>query len=584
MKKKSLLLMLTLLLVLSAFLAACSSGDSADEPADTDTEPTEENTGDEGGDAEGDTGEAQTGGTLTYGIDAPPEGLFNWAFYGIQTDAYILELMDEGLIQYDENLEPQPNLASWETEDNKTYTFTFEQGVMWHDGVELTVHDWVFALETIADPDYDGPRYANVQTIEGAPAYNAGEADSISGLNVIDDYTIEVTFDEARINNLVNVWSYPMSRAQFEGIPVAEMSASEQVRTKPVGLGPFKVDSITPGEAVIMTKFEDYWKGEPNLDGINVQVIDNTTTVGALGNGDIDMIALQPVNGPEVEELENVEIVTYPGLSYYYVGFKLGTFNAETNEIVEDKEKYADVNLRKAMAHAIDRQSWIDAFFFGYGSPVNGPVPSNHWIAADPEELPTYEYDPEKAKELLAEAGYEDVNGDGFVEDPNGEEFVAKFSHYATGNPTFETRAQAIVQFWQEVGINAELEMAEVNLYYDMIEKDDPSIETFFGGWGTGADPDPTALWGSDQLWNYPRYKNEESDQLLADALDLEVVGDDRDARKDIYVEWQKMIAEDVPMIFIAELEEIMALNERVQNVEYDVSGSNSPHEWSIAQ
>ncbi|MFB1081372.1 oligopeptide ABC transporter substrate-binding protein [Jeotgalibacillus sp. JSM ZJ347] len=583
MKKKSLLLMLTLLLVLSAFLAACSSDEGSSEPAENESETAEEGSEEEGTEEEA-TGEAQPGGTLTYGVDSPPEGLFNWAFYGIVTDADILGLFDENLIEFDENLAPQPNIASWETEDNKTFTFTFEQGVMWHDGVELTVNDWVFALETIAHPDYDGPRYANVQTIEGAPAFRDGEADSISGINVIDDYTIEITFDQARVNNLVNLWTYPMSKAQFEGIPVAEMSASEQVRTKPVGLGPFKVDSITPGEAVIMTKFEDYWKGEPMLDGINVQVIDNTTTVGALGNGDIDMMSLQPVNAAEVEELDNVEVVTYPGLSYYYIGFKLGTFNPETNEIVEDKDKYADVNLRKAMAHAIDRESWIDAFFFGYGSPVNGPVPSNHWIAADPSELATYEYDPEKAKELLAEAGYEDTNGDGFVEDPNGEEFTAKFSHYDTGNPTFETRAQAIVQFWEAVGIKTELEMSEVNLYYDDIEKDAESIETFFGGWGTGADPDPTALWGSDQLWNYPRYKNEESDKLLADALDIEVVGDDQQARKDLYVQWQQMVAEDVPMIFIAELQEIVALSDRVQNVEYDVSGQNSPHEWSIAQ
>ncbi|TFD97606.1 oligopeptide ABC transporter substrate-binding protein [Jeotgalibacillus sp. R-1-5s-1] len=573
MKKKSLLLMLAMLLILSAFLAACSSDNA--EPAETDNETETE---------DGTAGEAQSGGTLTYGFETAPEGLFNPAFYGIATDAEVLALFDEALITYDENLQPEPGIASWETEDNKVFTFTFEQGVMWHDGVELTVNDWVFALETIASPDYDGQRYSNVQTIEGAEAFRNGEADSISGLNVIDDYTIEITFDQARVNNLVNVWSYPMSRAQFEGIPVAEMSASEQVRTKPVGLGPFKVTNVIPGEAVEMVKFEDYWRGEPKLDGINIRVLDSSTIVGALGQGDIDMVTLAPVNAPEVEELDNVEVITAPGLTYYYIGFKLGTFNNETKEITEDKEKYADLNLRKAMAHAIDRQAWVDAFFFGYGKPIDGPVPSNHWIAADSADLETYDYDPERAKELLEEAGYVDVDGDGFVEDPNGEPFVAKFSHYATGNPTFETRAQAIVQYWQEVGINAELEMTEVNLYYEMIEKDDPAMETFFGGWGTGADPDPTALWGSDQLWNYPRFKNEESDKLLADALNVDVVGTDEELRKDLYVQWQQLVASEVPMIFIAELDEIWGLSDRVENVTFDVSGYNNPYEWSLAQ
>ncbi|MDG5472981.1 ABC transporter substrate-binding protein [Jeotgalibacillus sp. ET6] len=575
MKKKSLQLLMIMLLILSAFLAACSSDSSSEN---------ENETGGETSDGEEGSEEGASGGTLTYGFESAPEGLFNPAFYGIVTDADVIDLFDEALFTYDENLQPEPGIASWETEDNKVFTFTFEQGVMWHDGVELTVEDWVFALETIAHPDYDGSRYANVQTIEGAPAFREGEADSISGLNVVDEYTLEITFDEARVNNLVNVWSYPMSRAQFEGIEVADMSASEQVRQNPVGLGAFKVDNIVPGESIELVKFEDYWRGEPKLDGINIRVLDSSTVVGALGQGDIDMISLAPVNGEEVEALDNVEVITYPGLSYYYVGFKLGTFNSETNEITEDKEKYADLNLRKAMAHAINRQEWIDAFFFGYGSPVDGPVPSSHWIAADSADLSTYEYDPEKAKELLAEAGYEDVNGDGFVEDPNGDEFIAKFSHYQTTNPTFETRAQAIVQYWQEVGIQAEVEMTEVNLYYDMVEKDDPAIETFFGGWSTGADPDPTGLWGSDQIWNYPRYKNEESDKLLADALNIEVVGDDEEARAEIYKEWQQLISEDVPMIFIAELQEIAALSSRVDNVTYDVSGPNLPYEWSVTE
>ncbi|TDL35324.1 oligopeptide ABC transporter substrate-binding protein [Jeotgalibacillus sp. S-D1] len=569
MKKKSLLLMLAMLLVLSAFLAACSSDN-----------------GNEGDNEEGsgEEGEAAKGGTLTYGFETAPEGLFNWAFYGIATDADVLNLFDESLISYDENLQPEPGIASWETEDNKTFTFTFEQGVMWHDGVELTVNDWVFALETIAHPDYDGPRYANVQTIEGAPAFNAGDADSISGLKVIDDYTLEITFDEARVNNLVNVWSYPMSEAQFKDIPVAEMSASPQVRQNPVGLGPFKVENIIPGESIEMVKFDDYWKGEPNLDGIVIQVLDSSTIVGAIGQGDIDMVYLAPVNGEEVEALDNVEVITYPGLSYYYVGFKLGTFNAETKEIKEDKAKYEDLNLRKAMAHAINREEWIDAFFFGYGDPIDGPVPSNHWIAAASEDLETYEYDPEKAKEILADAGYKDIDDDGFVEDPNGEKFVAKFSHYQTTNPTFETRAQAIVQYWEEVGIKSELEMVEINLYYDMIEKDDEAIETFFGGWGTGTDPDPTALWGSDQLWNYPRFKNEESDKLLADALNVDIVGTDQEARKDLYIEWQNLVTENLPMIFVAELQEIVALSDRAENITFDVSGYNSPHEWSLKQ
>ncbi|CEG22253.1 Oligopeptide-binding protein AppA precursor [Planococcus massiliensis] len=578
-KNKSLLWLFAMILVVSAFLAACGGddGDTSSKDSKKEDGTTEDKAAD---------GEPQKGGTLVYGIDAPPEGLFSTAFYGIQTDFDVISLFDESLINYNENLEPEPNVASWTTEDNKVFNFKFEEGVKWHNGEELTVNDWVFAFETLADPDYDGPRYTNVQTIEGAEAYRNGEADTISGVEVINDYEVKITFDEARVNNLTNLWSYPLPESVLGDVPVAEMSASEWVRSTPIGIGPFKVDKIVPGESVEFSRFDEYWNGEVNLDKIVLRVIDNSSVVGALQNGDIDMISLQPVSGPEVEPLENVEIVTYPGLSYYYVGFKLGKFDNATQTITEELPKYQSKELRQAMMYAINRQEWVDAFFFGYANVVNKPVPTSHWNAADDAEadLNTYEYDPEKAKEMLDAAGYVDTNDDGFREDPNGDEFVVKFSHYATGNPTFESRAQAITQYWEEVGIKSELEMVEVNLYYDMIEKDDPSIETFFGGWGTGTDPDPSGLWKADQLWNYPRYNNPEADQLLDDALNIDIVGTDQQKRADLYIEWQKIVNEEVPMLYIAELEEIVAMNERVGGTEFDVSGSNSPAEWFVTE
>lgn len=578
-KNKSLLWLFAMILVVSAFLAACGGddGDSGSKDSKKEDGTTEDKAAD---------GEPQKGGTLVYGIDAPPEGLYNPAFYNIATDAEVIDLFDESLISYNENLEPEPNVASWTTEDNKVFNFKFEEGVKWHNGEELTVNDWVFAFETIASPDYDGPRYTNVQTIEGAEAFRNGEADTISGVEVVGDYEINITFDEARVNNLTNLWSYPLPESVLGDVPVAEMSASEWVRSTPVGIGPFKVDKIVPGESVEFSRFDEYWNGEVNLDKIVLRVIDNSSVVGALQNGDVDMISLQPVSGPEVEPLENVDIVTYPGLSYYYVGFKLGKFDNATQTITEELPKYQSKELRQAMMYAINRQEWVDAFFFGYANVVNKPVPTSHWNAADDAEadLNTYEYDPEKAKEMLDAAGYVDTNDDGFREDPNGDEFVVKFSHYATGNPTFESRAQAITQYWEEVGIKSELEMVEVNLYYEMIEKDDPSIETFFGGWGTGSDPDPSGLWKADQLWNYPRYNNPEADQLLDDALNIEIVGTDQQKRADLYIEWQKIVNEEVPMLYIAELEEIKALNKRVGGTEYDVSGQNSPAEWFVTE
>lgn len=563
--KKNWIVLTAFMLILSAFLAACSG----------DGEKTSTNEGSA-------SGEPQDGGTLVYSLDSSPEGLFNWSFYSNATDAEVISFFDESLIDYDENLKPQPNIASWKTEDNKVYTFTFKEGVKWHNGEELTVNDWVFALETLADKDYDGPRYTNVQTIEGAPAYHDGSADSISGIKVIDDYNIEITFDKARVNNLENVWTYAMPAKEFEGIAVKDMASSEQVRTKPVGLGPFKIKNIVPGESVEFERFDDYFNGKPHLDGIVLKVIDPSLTIGELQNNTLDMTAFHPSIKADIEALDNVKIEQYPGLSYYYIGFRLGTWDGSKN--VMNEPKYQDLKLRQAMYYAMNRDEWNEAFFYGVGKTVNTPVPSNHWISADNSELEQYKYDPEKAKSLLDEAGYKDVDGDGFREDPNGDPFTVKFSHYATNNPTFETRAQAIVQYWEEVGLQTDLSMTDVNLYYDQIEKADKSIEVFFGGWSTGTDPDPSGLWRSDALWNYSRWVSEKSDKLLDDALDVSIVGTDQEKRKELYVEWQKQFMEELPALPVAELDEVMALNKRVQGVTFDVSGTNRPNEWWIQQ
>ncbi|GHH98480.1 oligopeptide ABC transporter substrate-binding protein [Neobacillus kokaensis] len=572
MKKKSMLMLAVLMLVLSAFLAACSGSDKAG------TKKEDDNKGKSGETA----GEPQDGGTLVYALDSAPEGKFNYAFYGTATDAEVIDFFDENLIDYDEHLKAQPHIASWKTEDNKVFDFEIKKGVKWQNGDELSVKDWEFALYTIADKEYEGPRFDNVRNILGAQAYHDKKADKIEGIKVIDDYHIQITFDKARVNNLDNLWTYPMNRTAFKGIAVKDMMSSEVVRTKPVGLGPFKVTKIVPGESIEMERFDEYFGGKPHIEKVVVKVIDPSLSVGELKNGTLDMTSFHPSIIDQVKALDNVNAITYPGVSYYYVGFRLGTWDGEKN--VMNDQKYQNVKLREAMFYAINREEWVKAFFFGVGKPVNRPIPTNHWIAADNKDLEQFAYDPEKAKQLLDEAGYKDKNGDGFREDPNGKEFVVNFSHYATQNPTFEARAKALTQYWEAVGLKTKLTMTDVNLYYDMLEKADKSVEVFFGGWSTGSDPDPTPLWGSKALWNYPRWVNADSDKLLDQALDISIVGTDDQKRKDLYVQWQKLFMKELPVLPIAELEETMAVAKRVQGVTFDVSGMNRPNNWWIKQ
>lgn len=557
------------MLVMSMFLAACGGKEKAGTKEKDNNEKSGEN-----------AGQPKDGGTIVFAVDTAPEGIFNPNFYGNASDAEVLQFTDDNLITYDEKMKPIPNIASWETKDNKVYTFKFKEGVKWHNGEELTVDDWIFAIKTLADKKYDGPRYVNVQQIEGAPAYHDGKAKEISGIKKIDDYNIEITFDKARVNNLENLWTYPLSRKEFEGVAVKDMMSSKQVRQTPVGTGPYKVGKVVPGESIELVRNDEYWQGKPHIEKIILKVIDASLLVGELKNKTVDMTPFSPVSYDEIKKLSDINILKSPGVSYYYVGFRLGTWDGKKN--VANYDKYNNKQLRQAMAYAMNREEWNDAFFFGLGHPVNRPVPSSHWIAADNAELNDYKYDPEKAKQMLDEAGYKDKDGDGFREDPDGKPFVVNFSHYQTTNPTFEARAKQIAQYWEEVGLKTKVSMTEVNLYYDKVEKADKSIEVFFGGWSTGSDPDPSGLWRSDALWNYPRWVNADSDKLLDDALDVKIVGTDQDKRKQLYVDWQKLFNEELPAIPISELDETYATTKRVQGVELNPLGLNSPHLWWV--
>src|SRR5690606_2513507 len=193
MKKKSLLLLTSFLLVLSMFLAACSGNKASND----DNKGNNNTDGSDNGQVE--EGPVE-GGTLVFAMNSKFEGILDPNFYGNATDADILGFSHEALIKYDENLKAEPHLATWETEDNKVFKFTFEKGVKWHDGNELVVDDWIFALETIAKLGPDHQRWAHVNIIEGAQEFHEGKADSISGLNKLSDYEIEVTFKEAAVN------------------------------------------------------------------------------------------------------------------------------------------------------------------------------------------------------------------------------------------------------------------------------------------------------------------------------------------------------------------------------------------------
>lgn len=573
MMKKRWFPLVSFVMILSLFLAACSGN----------KQQTSTPKNDSNGEA---TSEPKAGGVVTYAVDQAPEGFFDPAFSGSFIDSEVQKFMTEDIYKVDDNLKYVPNLATWEiSEDKKTYTFKLKQGVKWHNGEELTVEDWKYALEVLAHPDYDGPRFNYVENIVGAKEMKEGKADHISGIEVIDPYTMKITFNEVRINNLENLWPTPMPRKHYEGIAVKDLSKSDQVRKNPVGLGPFKVKSMKPGEYIEFERFDDYWQGKPLLDGVVVKVIDPSVAAGALEKGEIDLLAIRPADLEQVSKIPHVRVEEANGVSYSYVGLRFGHRDQKAMKSVADFEKFKDQNLRHALLYAINRDALVNAYMAGKAKVTNTVIPSTFWVAADPKELNDYKYDPEKAKKLLKEAGYVDKDGDGFVEDPSGKKFTISFGHYA-GPATFEGRAQAIIQSWRDIGIDAKLatgSLIEFNLYNEMKDNDDPSLEAFFGSWYVGADPDPTGLWGSHAEWNYGRYVDEEGDALIKETSSEKAFDDAY--RKEAFVKWQKHFNEKLWALPLWEVIDLYAVNNRLQGVHINALTSlNDVHKWYVAE
>lgn len=516
------------------------------------------------------------GGELNVGLNAAPSGTLSSVLSSDASDSAVEAYYNESLIKLDKNMKPKPFIASWKDIDpGKKIKFTIKKGIKWQDGNEFKIDDWIYTLNVLADKDYQGSYFPIVENIEGAKEKHEGKADTISGLKKLNDYSMEVTFKEKKVNYLEGFFAGPLlSKKYLSDVAVKDLAKSDKIRKHPIGIGPYKVTKVVQGEAVQLEKFNDYWQGKPSLDKINLKVIDQTQIVKAMKNGEIDMT--DSTTGSIAQEAKKsgdgkLKVLSTPGTDYSVIGFVSHDYDKEKNKTGAERPKYKEKELRQAMLYAIDRKKWIKAFYQGYGKELNSFVPSIHWIAADQKDLNNYSYDPEKAKKMLDKLGYKDRNGDGFREYPNGKPFEINLKHYAGSNPTFEPRTAAIKDFWEKVGLKTNVKMVEFGKYNDDLASASKDMEVYFRTWTGGSDPDPSDLYHTDRPQNEMRTTDKTSDKLLDDALDFNKVGNNDKKRKEIYLEWQKHTNEVLPALPIVQLDTITVVNDKVRNVDISI-------------
>jgi peptide/nickel transport system substrate-binding protein len=433
-----------------------------------------------------------------------------------------------------------PDLAeSWSiSDDNLTWTFNLREGVTWHDGSPFTAEDVIFSIELCVDPNTTCWQAGPLAVVEGAQAYIDGDADTISGLVAVDDTTLEITTDGPTaplLDVLAETWI--LHKASMQDIPRDQIDNTEYWRTAPIGTGPFQFTEYVEGQYIETVRFDDYWRGAPKLDRlIRREFRDPATSLLAFDAGEIDFTYL---TADEVErESQNPNAVIHPGPSQVDNAL---TLNPEFNPL------FGEPKFRQAILYAIDRQSIIESIYQGAAEPV--PCLYGNPIYY-PDDIEQYDYNPERARELLAELEV----------DPSSLGTIILDTYY---NDQLSADVMTVMQAnLADVGINVELMALDgaawSSRYYDQGD----SQMSFIGG-ANGADPNRAVQYFySTSPGNNYKYANEELDQLL-DQGRQEM---DPAARTAIYQEACRVLGHDQPWIFLWQTVRYGIVSSRVDN------------------
>ena len=511
--------------------------------------------------------------------DSPLVGIFNQAMYKDGYDGDIIDwFLGSYILDIDENFEvTDTGIATLSVDpENKKATIKIKDGMKWSDGQPIVADDIIYTYEVIGNKEYTGVRYSDESAkIVGMEDYKAGKASTISGIKKIDDKTVEISFKEMGQGIYTGgngLERYAMPKHYLKDVPIKDLEKSEKVRTKVVVAGPYTISSIVPGESIELKGNPYYFKGKPKTDKVTIQVVNSQTITAAIKSGKYDIVFSIPTELYKIyKDFDNIETLGRQELYYSYLGFKMGKYDkAKGENVVNPNAKMADLKLRQALAYGLDINQMVKAFYDGLREKATSSVPPV-FGKYYPKDLAGFPYDPEKAKKLLDEAGYKDVNGDGYREDKNGKPFEIKIAAMSGGDIA-EPLVQFYIQQWKEIGIKGVLatgRLIEFNSFYDKVEADDPEIDVYFAAWGVGTNLGPYETAGRKSMFNYSRFASDENDKLMAEVTSPKTLTDPN-YKPEAYKKWQEYYinqAVEVPLTYRYQL---YPVNKRVKN--FDVA------------
>lgn len=472
---------------------------------------------------------AQTGGTVLL-AETGDISTVNGMFASDTTTLLVTGTIFESLIGASPlDGRPVPGLAdSWDvSDDGLTYTFHLNQHAKWHDGVDFTADDVAFSYDAALDPNTGFP-------------YRSIVDDAVASYRVIDENTFEMTATKKLVTF---IYEGPgavgiLPKHIWQDVPLASWSldggSTGQDPARVIGTGPFKFKEWVQGDHVSVVRNDDYYDKVPYVDGLTMRVLpDSDASVLALKQGETDIMEfVPPAQVATVNDSDELDVDVYNLFQFTHYVFNL---DPEKSDLFQDKR------VRQALMYALDRDSITQNIFFGYGEPAIGTQPPMSPAYAPDRMEPAYDFDPEKAKSLLNEAGWTLKDG---VMQKDGEKFEVGFL-YTGGEALVDQMVTYIKEAWEDVGVKINLQNINGQVLLERLKTGDFEMALF--AIGLSVDGNQSFLFSCDAAstgFNFSHYCNEQWDKLDEEQK----VEFDANKRTELLIEQSQMIWEDQPV------------------------------------
>jgi peptide/nickel transport system substrate-binding protein len=480
-------------------------------------------------------GAARADNTLVIGIATDPTGLDPEAVLN-NTSGFVMATIYDSLVKYKPGtVEPEAGVAeSWTvSEDGLNYRFKLRPNLMFQDDSPLNADTYIQGINRLLDKTSPISIY-NTGPVEGYIDFTYGDVASFSK---IDDQTVEFKMknpNAAFVTSLAMVWNGIVS-------PVAAAKYGKDFRNHPVGSGPFVFREWKSRDSITLDANPAYWNGKPHLDHlIFKEYPDPQAALLALKKGDIQILGdVSATVIPALQADKSIKLLTQPGLAQSGMGMPT------------DTPPFDNVKVRQALNYAVDRDAINKALFKGFAVAMKAPMPASEW-SYQPQQ-PAYNYNPELAKKMLAEAG---------VKTPMSIEFLT-YNTPRGYNPAGPDLAVAIQNYLKKIGIEADLRKLDMGAFLATV-RSGKYQGLFMVGWtGDNGDPDNFVceLYSSrNPVDDTTRFKDPEVDRLCVQGL----AESDHNKRVAIYQQIQKLVWQGAPWVFINSVEQVRAIRGEV--------------------